>query len=571
MPLSLERVAVAAPNDPQRLLLDGVDLTLANGTVTLLIGRTGSGKSTLLQTLAGLKTPTSGAVRLDGEPLWRKGRVASAHLLRLGLVFQFPEQQLFARSIRHEFAYSLRPYKLKPENCKRRIADARAEWDYSGTFEPDRSPFALSGGQRRRLALASTTATKPDWLLMDEPTAGLEAAAVQELLAFIERRRRAASRGGIVIATHDLDTFLPIADRVIVLQDGGIVADATPEALCREPGSLQDAGVGLPSCVALAQAFAAHGLRLPADRLTPEAAADAIVAALAGTAVPEAEAAAPASPAAQAPPAGTAGEKLAQTRISAESAPSSIGYQLDPRSKWLLYVLLVIGTMMQQHWTGLTVALIPVLLGFAGLPRPVWAGLLKFARLLLLFFAISVTLAGVTLTTGDGFPRIGFSQAQAMTTGFNVFRLFVVTLASLWFAVTTPYGRMVEGLNWALAYGKKAKLPVDSFALAVSLIFRFIPMILNEWQRFSDIVRARGKAPLQPGTVRPRDIPALIVPLLLSLFHRAENMTIAMEMKKIGRRPLVSSRSRLLVWTRADRLAVIFGLVWLAVLIALRK
>ncbi|MED4609156.1 energy-coupling factor transporter transmembrane component T, partial [Paenibacillus validus] len=274
---------------------------------------------------------------------------------------------------------------------------------------------------------------------------------------------------------------------------------------------------------------------------------------------------------AQAPPAGTAGDTLAPTRLSAESAPSSIGYRLDPRSKWLLYVLLVIGTMMQQHWTGLTVALIPVLLGFAGLPRPVWAGLLKFARLLLLFFAISVTLAGVTLTTGDGFPRIGFSQAQAMTTGFNVFRLFVVTLASLWFAVTTPYGRMVEGLNWALAYGKKAKLPVDSFALAVSLIFRFIPMILNEWQRFSDIVRARGKAPLQPGTVRPRDIPALIVPLLLSLFHRAENMTIAMEMKKIGRRPLVSSRSRLLVWTRADRLAVVFGLVWLAVLIALRK
>lgn len=576
MPLSLERVNVAAPDNPQRRLLHSLDLTLTDGTVTLLIGRTGSGKSTLLQTLAGLTAPTSGTVRLDGEPLWRKKRVARPHLLRLGLVFQFPEQQLFARSIRHEFAYSLRPYKLKADAIKRRIADARAEWDHRGSFEPDRSPFALSGGQRRRLALANTTATQPDWLLMDEPAAGLEAAAVRELLAFIERRRRNASPGGIVIATHDLDTFLPVADRVLVLQDGAIAADAAPDALCREPSALLAAGVGLPSCVSLAQAFAMRGLSIPADRLTPEAAADAIADALSRPAVPG-SAEASADRLSQGLQAETARERDdavgndSPEGSSAGNAHASIAYRLDPRSKWLLYVLLVIGTMLQQHWSGLLVAFIPVLLAFIGLPRPVYSGLIKFARPLLLFFAISIALAGVTLTAGDGFPRLGFSQTLAMKTGLNLFRLFIVSLASLWFAVTTPYGRMVEGLNWALAYGKKAKLPVDSFALAVSLIFRFIPMILTEWQRFSAIVRARGKASMRPGTVRPRDIPALIVPLLLSLFHRAEDMTTAMEMKKIGQRPLSPGRSRLLGWTRADRLAVILGLLWLAALVAWRN
>ncbi|WKL01583.1 energy-coupling factor transporter transmembrane component T [Paenibacillus amylolyticus] len=120
---------------------------------------------------------------------------------------------------------------------------------------------------------------------------------------------------------------------------------------------------------------------------------------------------------------------------------------------------------------------------------------------LLLFFIISTALSGTTLSTEGGGLHFGFSLMQAEGTLLNVYRLFIVTLASLWFSLTTPYGRMVEGLNWVLGIGKKIRLPVASFALAVSLIFRFIPMIWSEWQRFSLIVRARGKAALRPNTV----------------------------------------------------------------------
>ncbi|MEK8129314.1 ATP-binding cassette domain-containing protein [Paenibacillus filicis] len=619
MTLTLNQASAAAPDDPKRLLLQPLDLTLDAGSITLLIGQTGSGKSTLLQLLAGLRAPAAGEVRLDGESLWRKGRVERRLLLPLGLVFQFPEQQLFARTIRHEFAYSLRPFRLSPGEEEQRIREARNVWDGRSVFAPELSPFTLSGGQRRRLALATTAAADPAWLLMDEPTAGLEAAGVLELLAAIRERREAGA--GTVIATHDLDTFLPLADRVLVLQDGQVAADLPPRELCAQPDLLLQTRVGLPSCTAVSAAFSRHGLTLPPDRLTAEEMAEAIAAALEAAPAWDADGMqmSPAVPVpapneryrgnSDAPSSrtGTGGDE--ETRQLTENprqdhtgrgiSPSADNrirpsalltsqeeiagagsrnltssgtwlQRLDPRSKWLLYVLLVAGGLLQEGWTGLTIALIPVLLGILTLPRSGLRSLLKFMKPLGIFFALSIGLAGLTLTTDGGWPSFGFSAEQAGTTTLRLYRLLIITLASLWFAVSTPYGRMTEGLNWALGHLRNMKLPVDSFALAVSLIFRFIPMILSEWERFSLIVRARGKAPLRPGTVRFRDIPALVVPLLLSLFQRAENMTTAMEMKGLSGKSLQSARPSLLSWKRIDTMLALLGVGWLAVLIALR-
>ncbi|WP_025851901.1 energy-coupling factor ABC transporter ATP-binding protein, partial [Paenibacillus ehimensis] len=275
MPLTLHNVSAAAPDDPNRRLLSDVSLAFEDGTVTLLVGRTGSGKSTLLQLLAGMRPPSSGEIRLNDEPLWRRRRVTQPLLLRLGLTFQFPEQQLFARSVRQEFGYSLRPYGLTAMEKEQRIQSACEDLGLGAAFDPDRSPFALSGGQRRRLALATTIAASPDWLLMDEPTAGLESAAAKELLRYVQARK--AAKGGIVIATHDLDLFLPLADRVIVLDRGTIAADGTPAALCGNPETLVQAGVGLPSCVLLSHALARNGITpIPEGKLSPEDMADAI-------------------------------------------------------------------------------------------------------------------------------------------------------------------------------------------------------------------------------------------------------------------------------------------------------
>lgn len=557
MPIALQDIRVDAPDDPNNQLLKDINFNLLDGSLTLLIGHTGSGKSTLLQVMAGNLEPTLGTITLDEQPLWHKRKVDQAHLLRLGLIFQFPEQQLFARSVRQEFAYSLRPYRLGADERDRRIHAACADLDPLGVIAMDRSPFSLSGGEQRRLALATTFATAPDWLLMDEPTAGLEAAAVRELLRII----RARERGGYVIATHDLDTFFPLADRVLVLDRGALVFDGSPEELCRAPEVLTRAGVGLPSCVEAAIELARYGIAIAPDRLTPALAAPAIAEALrectSASHRPAPQAAAP-SP------------QAAREAGVAPKPPQAVWLRLDPRAKWLLYLLLVIGTMQQQQWSGLAAAMLLLSLAFLGLPRSSLRGSMKIALPFLIFMFISILLAGLDWSTAEGQFPLGFSAERGWSTALTLTRLFLVLMAGYWLAATTPYGQLVQGLNWALKYFRKVKLPVESFSLAVSLIFRFIPLILREWQRFSAIVRARGKASIRPGTVRSRDIPALVVPLLLAMFHKAEQMTIAMELKKIDGKQLLLKKSTL-QWRGIDTILVVTGILCFSLLLYMQS
>ncbi|WP_019533207.1 ATP-binding cassette domain-containing protein [Paenibacillus ginsengihumi] len=647
MPLTLQGVQVLPAGGLNAPLLKHTNLTLNDGTITLLIGRTGSGKTTLLQTLACLREPSSGNVLLDGQPLWRKHRVAKEHLLRLGLIFQFPEQQLFARSIREEFAYSLRPYALDHSERERRVRASCDELDPGGVLGPDRSPFALSGGEKRRLALATTFAAAPDWLLLDEPTAGLASTASSELIQLL--RAKVSPGGGIVIATHDLDTFFPLADRVLLLAKGAIVFDGTPAELCRMPERLTAAGVGLPGCVKVAQALGCSGLHIAGDLLTPEATAEAIAGAIrarlaersspdnggasgykarhrlleaslkapplgATLAIRSAAAASatakasgavsfkgagPSAPAGGAIPAPVSDAAAAEATLPASVAAAAAGFapmasdaaaaaelalpafaadggrakpywhRIDPRAKWLVYAALVAGVMLQDRWAGMAAAAVALLAAFLGAPRSAVRGGSKVAVLYLPFLLVSVGLAGLQWPGTGDVSAVGFAADKALATGLNVTRLFLVAMASYWLTVTTPYGSLAQGLYWALQFGQKLRLPVDSFVLAVSTLFRFIPLIIREWQRFSAIVRARGKAPLRPGSVRMRDVPALVVPLLLSLFYRAEEMVTAMQLKQAGGGTGAHPPIRL-QWTRSDSLAAAAGLTGFGVLLWLR-
>ncbi|QOS78750.1 ATP-binding cassette domain-containing protein [Paenibacillus sp. JNUCC31] len=574
MAIELEHVGIASSQADKRALLQDVTVKLNCGEITLVLGCTGSGKTTLLQTIAGLKPPDTGSLKLDGEPFWQNGKVPQSILLQMGLVFQFPEQQLFARSIGREFAYSLRPYRLPDEQKKKQISEALERWDspagHEGEerFHSDRSPFALSGGERRRLGLALGTATQPSWLLLDEPSAGLEAQGVVMLLEALNQQRNAGE--GAIVATHDLDTFLPHADRVLLLQEGRLVADLTPRELHTRPDLLELAGIGLPPSMQLAQQFAAAGIHLSFTALTPEEMAESIVRSIHEPfeqkvdvignedqfRIDEAKQALTSSDT-------SGGESTQEIMYAHAESGSSRGLYgaMDPRLKWVLYILLVTAAMLQHHWLGLSLTLVPVILALVVLPRQALIGCLKLMKPLVLFFLISTVLSGTTLSTEGGGLQFGFSLMQAEATLLNVYRLFIVTLASLWFSLTTPYGRMVAGLNWVLGVGQKIKLPVSSFALAVSLIFRFIPMIWSEWQRFSLIVRARGKAALRPNTVRVRDLGPMVIPLLMALFQRAEDMTIAMEMRKVRENSLLGARSSLLVWSKRDTWICLIGLI----------
>ncbi|MDT0122696.1 ATP-binding cassette domain-containing protein [Paenibacillus sp. RRE4] len=600
--IELNNIYVRVHDETKRTLLDHISLTLNRSEITLLLGCTGSGKTTLLQTIAGLKQPDSGDITLAGEPMWHDGKVPKSVLFQMGLVFQFPEQQLFARNIKRELLYSLRPYRLSEAEQEQRIEATLAHWDpHRGDdaerrFHLDRSPFALSGGEKRRLGLALGYVTKPDWLLLDEPSAGLEAQSIKLLLDSLHEHRKEG--GGAVIATHDLDTFLPHADRVLLLREGRLEADLTPLELHQHPEILVQAGIGLPPSMRLAAQLREAGMPIGSQAMTPEEMAESILRSgmettdnslnaesehdtfemtqetqgtytrKSGTVISKADRLrAAVSPVTDSLLSGNERTVPSSSSFSSSSRLKSI---MDPRLKWILYMLLVTAAMLQHHWGGLTLTLIPVAGALAILPRQMLMGCIKLMKPLVLFFVLSTALSGSTLTTGESGIQLGFSLTQAEETLLNLYRLLIVTLASLWFSLTTPYGRMVEGLNWVLSYGRKIKLPVASFALAVSLIFRFIPMIWSEWQRFSLIVRARGKAALKPNTVRVRDSGPMIIPLIMALFQRAEDMTIAMEMRKVRENGALGARSSLLSWSRRDTWISILGLLVFVVLVSLR-
>ncbi|MCM3132385.1 ATP-binding cassette domain-containing protein [Paenibacillus polysaccharolyticus] len=600
--IALNNIYVRVHDETKRTLLDHISVTMNRGEITLLLGCTGSGKTTLLQTIAGLKQPDSGDITLAGEPMWHDGKVPKSVLFQMGLVFQFPEQQLFARNIKRELLYSLRPYRLSEVEQEQRIEATLAHWDphrgddVERRFHLDRSPFALSGGEKRRLGLALGYVTQPDWLLLDEPSAGLEAQSIKLLLDSLHEHR--VEGGGAVIATHDLDTFLPHADRVLLLREGRLEADMTPLELYQHPEILVQAGIGLPPSMRLAAQLREAGIPISSQAMTPEEMAESILRSememtdtflnaesdhdtvamtqdtytrTSGTVISIADGRGSAVSAVT--DSLLSGNERTVPSSSSSSSFSSSGRlksTLDPRLKWILYMLLVTAAMLQHHWGGLTLTLIPVAGALAILPRQMLMGCIKLMKPLVLFFVLSTALSGSTLATGDNGIQLGFSLTQAEGTLLNLYRLFIVTLASLWFSLTTPYGRMVEGLNWVLAYGRKIKLPVASFALAVSLVFRFIPMIWSEWQRFSLIVRARGKAALKPNTVRVRDLGPMVIPLIMALFQRAEDMTIAMEMRKVRENGALGARSSLLSWSRRDTWISILGLLVFVVLVSLR-
>lgn len=210
--------------------LDGVSLTLERGELVVVLGPTGAGKTTLLRAAAGLLTTTRGTVEADGSPVAGPGSARGA----VGLVFQRPESQFFSLSVEEDCAFGPRNLGRAPEEA---LADAHGALRAVG-LDPDtfgsREPWALSGGEARRAALAGVLAMRPAYLLLDEPTAGLDASGRQAVCAAVESAR---TQAGVLVVTHDADIFLDSADRVLVLRGGRSVYDGdVPGLLASMPG-----------------------------------------------------------------------------------------------------------------------------------------------------------------------------------------------------------------------------------------------------------------------------------------------------------------------------------------------
>lgn len=249
--------------------LEDVCMTIEDGEFLGIIGHTGSGKSTLVQHLNGLLKPTSGQVFIDGEDLNSEHVNRRALRQRIGLVFQYPEYQLFEETVAKDIAFGPKNQGLSKEDIDERVRYAMdcVHLDYQKYSE--RSPFELSGGQMRRVAIAGVIAMRPSVLILDEPTAGLDPRGRDRILSMLEQLH-AEQHTTIVMVSHSMDDMARLATRLIVMAEGKILATGTPREIFSQEKMMMSAGLGVPQVASLCSALRAKGFDLPPDLYRPE-------------------------------------------------------------------------------------------------------------------------------------------------------------------------------------------------------------------------------------------------------------------------------------------------------------
>ncbi|MBR2674280.1 MAG: energy-coupling factor transporter ATPase [Mogibacterium sp.] len=225
--------------------LDGVSFCVDGAGIVGIIGHTGSGKSTLLQHLNGLIAPTSGDIFIDGECITGGKRNLTDIRRKIGLVFQYPEYQLFEESVAADVAFGPKNLGVKSDEIEDRVRRAIEVVGLDYEDVKDKSPFELSGGMKRRAAIAGVIAMEPEVLMLDEPTAGLDPAAHRDILAMIKRMQREMEMI-ILFVSHNMADIAELSDRVIVMSEGKIAMDGTPREVFAERERLTEMGLSLP-------------------------------------------------------------------------------------------------------------------------------------------------------------------------------------------------------------------------------------------------------------------------------------------------------------------------------------
>lgn len=256
--------------------LDNVNLSIDRGEFVALLGHTGSGKSTLIQHLNGLLRPTSGSVLFNGKDIFEsKSRLRSIRF-QIGLLFQYPEYQLFGETVEEDVAFGPGNMGLDNYEINRRVEAALRIVGLSADIA-SRSPFELSGGQKRRVAIAGVIAMEPEVLILDEPTAGLDPRAHDEILELIRRLHR--KRGTtIVLVTHSMDDAARMADRLCVMKQGSLFLSGTPKDIFQHADALEASGLALPQVTQVMQELVRRGIAVDPACYTIEQAAQAILA-----------------------------------------------------------------------------------------------------------------------------------------------------------------------------------------------------------------------------------------------------------------------------------------------------
>ena len=254
-------------------LLD-VDFTAYRGEYLGIIGHTGSGKSTLIQHLNALLKPTSGQVLFEGRDIWSDPKTTRATRFQVGLVFQYPEYQLFEETIYKDIAFGPKNMGLDEKEVDRRVREA-AYFVGLRDDQLEKSPFELSGGQKRRVAIAGVIAMEPKVLILDEPTAGLDPVGVESILGNI-RDYHQAHNATIILVSHSMEEVARTVDRLVVVNDGVIPFQGTPREVFRHGEELESMGLGVPQMTRVFTRLRSMGVDIDASVYTIEQARQAI-------------------------------------------------------------------------------------------------------------------------------------------------------------------------------------------------------------------------------------------------------------------------------------------------------
>ena len=278
MPIQVEHLTHTYMTDSPfaATALEDVSLTIEDGELIGLLGHTGSGKTTLVQHLNGLLKPTSGKVVVDGLDMTEKDVSLLEVRRRVGLVFQYPEYQLFEETVAKDVAFGPKNLGLPEQEVDERVRYALQEVGLVYEDIAERSPFELSGGQMRRVAIAGVLAMRPKTLILDEPTAGLDPAGRRSILGMI-RELHAAGGLTVVMVSHNMDDISSLATRLVVMSRGKMVLTGTPREVFQHRELLQSIGLGIPQAAELTQQLIAEGYPLPADLYTPAEVAEALL------------------------------------------------------------------------------------------------------------------------------------------------------------------------------------------------------------------------------------------------------------------------------------------------------
>lgn len=273
---------IYSPGQPEeQTALDGISFTVEDGSFVGIIGHTGSGKSTLVQHLNGILRPTRGKIYVDGEDITQKNVSLTDIRKKVGLVFQYPEYQLFEETVAKDVAFGPKNLGLPEQQIDMRVRNAIELVGLDYEEIKDVSPFELSGGQKRRVAIAGVIAMQPGVLILDEPTAGLDPKGRDEILdqiSYLHEKRGIT----IILVSHSMEDVARYADRLIVVNDGKLPYDGTPREVFAHYEELEKIGLAAPQITYIMHDLAAKGFSVDVHATTVEEAKNSILAALAG-------------------------------------------------------------------------------------------------------------------------------------------------------------------------------------------------------------------------------------------------------------------------------------------------